>query len=148
MYVLDLGCGPGTYTIDVARAVGDEGKVFAVDIQLEMIKKLERKLKKQENEDINNIELRVADAYELPFQDKFFDLVYMVTVLPEIPDRQRALEEVYRVLKNEGILAVSEFLPDPDYPFKRTTQKWCEQAGFKLGKSDGNFFNYTIQFTK
>ena len=57
-------------------------------------------ISKLENKDIRNIIiLKVASAYELPFPNDYFDLVYMVCVLQEIPDRWRALCEVYRVLK-------------------------------------------------
>jgi ubiquinone/menaquinone biosynthesis C-methylase UbiE len=148
MTVMDLGCGPGTYTVDVARAVGNKGKVYAVDIQQAMINRLENKLKKPENKDVHNIIPKVANAYELPFSNDSLDLVYMVAVLQEIPDKQRALREVYRVLKNNGILAVSEFLPDPDYPLRSTTRRMCEEAGFRLKGNYGNIFNYTLQFEK
>jgi len=148
MRVMDLGCGPGTFTMDVARAIGEDGELFAVDVQYVMIAKLEKKLKRPENKNINNIVTKVANAYGLPFQDNFFDLVYMISVLPEIQDKKRALKEVSRVLKYHGILAITEFLPDPDYPLRRTTKKWCEQAEFKFLESRGNFFNYTMQFKK
>ncbi len=72
----------------------------------------------------------------------------MVTVLQEIPDRQKALKEAKRVLKSGGILAVSEFLPDPDYPLVLTTVKLGETAGFIVDKALGNFWNYTVRFTK
>jgi len=148
MTVMELGCGPGTYTIDAARTIGEKGKLYAVDIQQAMISRLEKSMKNPENRDVNNIEPKVASAYELPFSDKSLDLVYMITVLQEIPDKQRALEEIRRVLKDNGILVVSEFLPDPDYPLRRTTKKLCEKAGFKLKESKGNLFNYTMQFIK
>ncbi len=113
-----------------------------------MIDKLRRKLKRQEKNDIDNIKTIVASAYELPFQDGVFNLVFMITVLPEIPDGQRALEEMYRVLKDDGTLSVSEFLIDLDYTLRRTTKKLCEKAGYKLVKSNGSFFNYTMRYKK
>jgi ubiquinone/menaquinone biosynthesis C-methylase UbiE len=148
MTVMDLGCGPGIYSIDVARAVGDKGKVYAVDIQKAMIDRLEKKLKKPENKDVHNITPTVASVYRLPVPDNSVDLVYMITVLAEIPNKQKALKEIRRILRDDGILAVSEFFTDPDYPLRRTTKKWCESTGFKLKKSRGNFFNYTLQFEK
>jgi len=36
----------------------------------------------------------------------------------------------------------------PDYPVRRTTKKYCEQAGFKMMEADGNLFGYTLQFRK
>ncbi len=148
MTVMDLGCGSGAFTLFVARAVGEEGKVYAVDIQPAMLKQLERKLAKAENQGIRNIELKQASAYELPFEDGALDLVYMVTVLQEIPDRGRALREIRRVLKPGGILAVTELLPDPDYPLRSTTVKICQREGFVLDASLGNLWNYTARFKK
>jgi ubiquinone/menaquinone biosynthesis C-methylase UbiE len=148
MRVLDLGCGSGAFTTFVARAVGEKGKVYALDIQADMLKQLENKLSKPENKDIRNVELVNSSAYDLPFDDNFLDAVYMVTVLPEVPDRNRALQQVKRVLKTGGFLAVTELFPDPDYPWKSTTIKLGKEAGFALDKVSGNFFNYTVRFRK
>lgn len=148
MTVLDFGCGPGTYTIDFAKATGNQGKVYAADIQPKMIEKLLKKLEQSNNQNIQNIETKITDAYNLPFPDKFFDIMFMIGVLPEIPDRARALKEAKRVLKNSGALVISEVIFDPDYPLQRTTKKLCLSAGFELKKSWTNFFSYTFQFQK
>ena len=148
MTAMDLGCGSGAFATFVARAVGEQGKVYAVDIQSEMLRQLERKLAEPENKDITNIELRQASAYELPFEDGTIDLIYMVAVLMEIPDSGKALREIKRVLKPGGIMAVTEFLPDPDYPLRSTTIKICRREGFILDASLGNLWNYTVRFTK
>ena len=148
MHVLEIGCGSGAYTTFVARAVGGEGKVYALDIQPEMLQQLENKLAKPENKDIKNIELVNSSAYDLPFDDSSLDLAYMVTVFQEIPDRSRALQQVRRVLKPGGILAVTEWLPDPDYPWKSTTIKMGREAGFVLDEAPGNIWHYTVRFRK
>lgn len=148
MTVLDLGCGSGAFTTFTARAVGKQGKVYALDIQSGMLKQLEHKLAKAENRDIKNIELVQASAYEMPFERESLDLVYMVAVLLEIPDRGRALREVKRVLKTGGILAITELLPDPDYPWRSTTIKICKREGFVLDASLGNLWTYTVRFKK
>jgi ubiquinone/menaquinone biosynthesis C-methylase UbiE len=144
MQVLEVGCGSGAFTTFIARAVGERGKVYALDIEPKMLKQLENKLARTENKDIKNVKLVQSSAYELPFEDNSFDLVYMITVLQEIPDRNRALQQVKRVLKPGGILAVTEFFPDPDYPWKSTTVKLGKQAGFTLDEVTGSFFNYTV----
>jgi len=148
MHVLEVGCGSGAYTTFVARVVGGGGKVYALDIQPEMLKQLESKLAKPENEDIKNIELVNSSAYELPFDDDSLDLVYMVTVLQEIPDRNKTLQQVRRVLKPGGILSVTEWLPDPDYPWKSTTIKIGREAGLVVDEAPGNFWHYTVRFRK
>ena len=66
MTMLDLGCGSGAFTTFAARAAGEQGKVYAVDIQPMMLQQLESKLARTEHQDITNIELKQASAYNLP----------------------------------------------------------------------------------
>ena len=94
MRVLEIGCGSGAFTTTVARLVGAAGEVAALDIQPGMLAQLDRKLARPENQDIGNVRLYLSGAYALPFEAERFDAVYMVTVLPEIPDQARALAEV------------------------------------------------------
>ena len=148
MQVLDLGCGSGAFTTFVARSVDPKGQVYALDIQPKMLEQLRQKLSKPENQDIKNVELIESSAYDLPFENNSLDVVYMVTVLQEIPDKNKALGEIRRVLKSGGILAVTELLPDPDYVFKSATAKLCQKAGFVLDEVSGNFWNYTARFKK
>jgi ubiquinone/menaquinone biosynthesis C-methylase UbiE len=108
MKILEVGCGSGAFTTFVARAVGDKGEVFALDIQPEMLKQIENKLKLPENRDIKNIQLIEGDALNIPLEDNSFDLVYTITVFQEIPDKNKALKEMKRVLKPKGILATLE----------------------------------------
>lgn len=143
MVVLELGPGPGTFTLEAARRVGPRGKVIGVDIEQKMIAQLERAA---EEAGLANIETHVADAYHLPVSGSSVDMVFMVTVLGEIPDRQRALAEIKRVLKPDGMLSVTELFIDPDYPRQATVIRWCQQARFYLVGSHGNWFNYTLNF--
>jgi ubiquinone/menaquinone biosynthesis C-methylase UbiE len=148
MHVLELGCGSGPYTPAVARAVGPAGKVAALDIQADMIAQLEERLKHPENRDIENVTTHIESAYELPFEDGTFDLVYTIAVLQEIPDKPRALAQVRRILKPDGILAVTELFQDPDYPLRSTTIRDCTRAGFETQAVLGSFWYYTIRFAR
>ena len=148
MRVLEIGCGSGAFTTFVARKVGPKGQIFALDVQLKMLEQLRTKLSRPENQDIKNIQLANNSAYDLPFGDNSFDLVYMITVLQEIPDKTKALGEARRVLKSNGILAITELLADPDYVFKSTTIRLCQKQGFVLDKVSGNLWNYTARFKK
>jgi ubiquinone/menaquinone biosynthesis C-methylase UbiE len=146
MKILEIGCGSGAFTTYVARVVGKQGEIYALDIQQEMLDQLNKKLKDHRNSDITNIKLINASAYKLPFQNNTFDLIYMISVFQEIPNGAKSLAEVKRVLKPRGILAISEFFIDPDYPLRSTTIKQGEQSGFKFDSVSGNFWNYTIKF--
>jgi ubiquinone/menaquinone biosynthesis C-methylase UbiE len=144
MRALEVGPGHGTYTLAVARRLGDAGKLVAVDIQPEIIERLQRRI---EREGVKNVEARTADVHDLPFPDGSFDLVYLMMVLGEIPDPVGALREFSRVLKPTGRLAVQEWLPDPDYHPAGTLVKWGAEAGLVLTAKRGGFFNYTLFFT-
>ena len=111
-----------------------------------MLQQLENKLAKPENQDITNIKLIESSAYNLPFDDNSLDLVFMVTVLGEIPDHDKALKEIKRVLKPGGILAITEMFIDPYYLLKTTVTKKGEKSGFILDEISGSFWEYTIRF--
>jgi ubiquinone/menaquinone biosynthesis C-methylase UbiE len=110
-----------------------------------MIERLHARI---EAEGLTQIEARVADVYELPFDDSCFDLVYMITVINEIPNIPTALAEFKRVLKPSGKLVFSELLLDPDYPLARRLIQKALNQGFRLEEKIGNFFYYTLRFEK
>jgi ubiquinone/menaquinone biosynthesis C-methylase UbiE len=145
MNILEIGPGPGTFTTEASRWVGKKGKVFAIDIQPAVISKLNSRLHR---EGVQNVVTRVASAYELPFPEKTFDRVFMIAVLAEIPDKRKALVEIKRVLKDDGLLAIGEFLPDPDYPRRKTVTRWCEDVSFKLNGEYGGILHYVLTFKK
>jgi len=145
MRVLEVGPGNGTYTLATAHRLGPEGELVTIDIEPKMIERVRRKI---EAEGVTNIDARVADVYELPFEDASFDLVYMITVVNEIPDIPRALVEFHRVLKTAGKLVFSEILLDPDYPRAATLTRKVQALEFRLKVKIGNFFYYTLIFEK
>lgn len=144
MSVLEVGPGKGTYTIEVAKRVPN-GKVVAIDIQKSIINRLEQKCREQ---GIKNMELKVMDFYNLIFEDEVFDRILLVCCLPEIPDPIRALRELNRVLKPNGLLCLVEAFPDPDYPLPRTEIRWARYAGFTVDSRLGNWFIYYLLFRK
>ena len=145
MTVLDIGPGNGTYTIAAARQVGPEGKLFAIDIEPRMI---ERVQKNAAAAGVGNIEARVADVYDMPFDDRTFDVITMIAVLGEIPEPDRALAECHRVLQLDGTLAISEIMVDPDSKRPSTLRREVEAAGFQMKEKVGNWLIYSMLFGK
>jgi SAM-dependent methyltransferase len=86
--VLELGPGPGYFSIEASRIVGPDGRVVCVDVQPGMISILRERL---ESERAANARPVVGDGVRLPLADQCIDAAYLVTVLGEIPDRPRAL---------------------------------------------------------
>jgi ubiquinone/menaquinone biosynthesis C-methylase UbiE len=143
--VLEVGPGNGRYTVEFARRAGPAGRVVAIDIEPQMIERVRRRAAVA---GIANLEARVADVYDLPFDDATFDAVSLITVISEIPDPVRAMREFHRVLAPAGILAFSELLLDPDYPLARTLIRQAGEAGFRLRRQSGHVLAYTLVFEK
>ncbi len=145
MTVLDIGPGKGSYTLATAERVRPGGTVYAVDIQEAVIRRLQHRLGKER---VINIIPQREDVYHLSFTDESFDRVLMVACLPEIPEKDKALREIRRVLKPEGLLCLCELFPDPDYPLRRTEKKWAGATGLELKQEYGNWFTYQLHFGK
>jgi ubiquinone/menaquinone biosynthesis C-methylase UbiE len=104
--VLEIGFGTGQGLITLAQAVGDTGKVYGIDISDEMILIAEKKIKRARL--VNQIELKLGDAINLPFKEGFFEAIFMSFTLElfnmiEIP---LVLAECKRVLSEDGKLGV------------------------------------------
>lgn len=145
MIVVEIGPGKGSYTKSLAKSVLPDGKVYAIDIQESIIKRLKKRIEKEK---IENIIPKIDDAYNLSLEDESVDRVLMIACLPEIPDPIRVLKEIKRVLKPNGLVSLSEMLPDPDYPRRKTEKKWAKKAGFELDAQFGNWFIYQLNFKK
>lgn len=145
MHVLEIGPGRGSYTLEAARQIGDKGMLVAIDISPQVINRLKKRIDKEGDK---NIKLDVANAQELPFKDSVFDLVFMIAVLGEIPELEKAVGEIERVLKPSGILSITEILIDPDYTGFDKLVEQIENFGFKFISKSGNIFNYTAAFEK
>ena len=140
--VLEVGAGTGYYSAEVARSV-PEGRLELLDLQAEMLKKARRKLEAQ---GLSNVGYTLADAAHLPFKADTFDALFLVTVLGEIADQKAFLGEARRVLRPEGILSVSEHLPDPDFkPFAKI-KLLVESEGFECRERYGTDWSYTVNF--
>ena len=140
--VLDLGCGNGAFTRDLARHAR---RVCAVDAQVTMVERLVRRSRPS---DVPNVCPLVAPAGRLPFAPGAFDAVLMISVLPMLSDRNAALREIRRVLKPNGLLIVGEELIEPEYVSWPTVAAWVEHAGFTLRWRESNWLCYTLKFVK
>ncbi len=144
MKIVEIGCGPGTFTMDVAKAVLPKGVVYAVDIQQSMLNQLKANMQKL---DITNIVPILADAGgTIPLDAEVADGAFAVTVLPEIPDKSAVLSEVKRLLKTDGLFCDAELIIDPDWPLRRTVKRWCAEAGFEFVRDLGNALRYVLVF--
>ncbi|WP_343067883.1 methyltransferase domain-containing protein [Sulfitobacter aestuariivivens] len=101
--ILDLGCGNGLLTLDLARAVGPQGRVIGVDPSADMLNVARKRL-----EGFDNIALEEGLADALPLADAQIDRAVSVQVFEYIDDRIGALTEIRRVLKPGGVAVVAD----------------------------------------
>lgn len=102
--VADIGCGIGYFTIPIAEIT--EGKVYALDTSDEMLAEVERRAKLSEIK--NSIPLK-TDEYDLKLNDEMVSFSLLVNVLHEIEDKERFINEIKRITKPSGKLAIIEW---------------------------------------
>jgi ubiquinone/menaquinone biosynthesis C-methylase UbiE len=101
--VLDVACGPGNFSRDFARVVGDEGLVVGLDASRAM---LERAVRETQAAGIANVCFVFADATAMPFREASFDAVCCFAALNLFPEPFEALDEMRRVLAPGGRVAL------------------------------------------
>ncbi len=144
MKVLEVGPGPGYFSVPVAKFLED-GKLVLADIQPEMLEKARKRLAKRK---IGNVEYYLCNGQNFELPNNYFDRIFLVTVLGEVENTAIYLAEFYRMLKPGGILSVSEQAGDPDKLSIEETKELVLQYGFSFSKLYGNTRNYTINFKK
>ncbi len=97
--VLDVCCGTGDWSIALANATGENGKVIGLDFSENMLSIAEEKRNALQ---LQQLELIYANAMELPFEDNTFDYVTIGFGLRNVPDYMTVLKEMHRVVKPNG----------------------------------------------
>ena len=116
--LLDIGCGPGSITVGMAKALAP-GKVVGIDIEPSQVD-LGRQHALEEG--VSNCTFEAASVLELPMADETFDAVYGHTILMQFSDLEPVLDEVTRVLKPGGLVGFREI----DLRAFNDVRWWCE----------------------
>jgi ubiquinone/menaquinone biosynthesis C-methylase UbiE len=101
MSVVDYGCGPGSFTIPAAELVGDEGKVFAVDIHPLAIRSVGEKARRK---GLQNVEPILVRGYDTGIALSSIDRVLLIDTIHSIEDPNALFREIHRMLKPNGLL--------------------------------------------
>lgn len=109
MHVADFGSGSGHYTNAAAEIVGDEGKVYAIDIQQELLKKVKNLSRDEDRKIIEVIWGDITRPQGTKLADSLVDAVIVSNVLFQLSDVEGALAEAHRVLKSKGRLLLIEW---------------------------------------
>ena len=126
--VLEIGSGPGYFSLEVAGIIHN-GFLVLFDIQIEMLQRCSKKL--GEN-NIHNVFLAQGNAQSLPFNSNTFEVVYLVTVLGEVANPKNCLESICRIIRDGGILSITEMKGDPDILSFDQVNKMAGESGFEF----------------
>lgn len=145
MHVLDAGCGPGRLTIPIAKEIGPQGKVTALDIQSDMLERVKAKAKNSKLDNIDYLQSKIGDGN---LQHCLYDRALLITVLGEIPKREEALKEIFYALKPGGILVITEIIFDPHFQKKSTVLSLINKVGFQEVDTIGGSLAYSMLLKK
>ena len=141
--VLEIGPGPGYFSIEASRLAGPTGRVVCLDLQPGMAAVLRGRLRAA---NAGTAQPVVGDATRLPLASGSVDKAFLIAVLGEVPDRPAAIAELRRVLKPGGVLGFGETLTDPDYMFQDGLVDLCRAFGFEPLERKGSLLGYVMTF--
>jgi|FaiFalFF_MnMetaG_3_1042247.scaffolds.fasta_scaffold12570_5 ubiquinone/menaquinone biosynthesis C-methylase UbiE len=104
MTMVDVGCGSGYFTIPASKIVGENGRVYAVDIQEEMLDKL-----KERGLPSNVIPILARSDYDFPLDVGISDFTFIAFVAHENDDLEKFFNEVKRITKDDGRVVILEW---------------------------------------
>ena len=141
MTVLDVGCGPGFFTVPIAELVGSRGKVIAADLQDGMLQKLSMKIKGTELED--RVVFHKCETDKIGFKDKV-DLILAFYMVHEVPNKENFLKELKSILNFNGLI----FIVEPKFHVSKNEfnkmVKFAESIGLKTIEQSRLFFSRSV----
>lgn len=145
MTVLDLGCGPGFFSVEMARMAGRSGRVIAFDIQEEMLQKLRDKIKGTELEERTTLLRSEENKISLSESIDFVLVFYMVH---EALDQAELFHEISSWLKPNGCILIAEPLFHVSKTAFKETLRKAGEAGIMPVESPKVFFSRTMLMKK
>jgi ubiquinone/menaquinone biosynthesis C-methylase UbiE len=143
--IADIGAGSGYYTVRLAEAVGPGGRVYATDIQPEMLALIKKRLAGTTGgRGSANVELVLGTPTESKLPDGAIDLALMVDVYHELAQPQAFLRSLKRAMKRDGRLVLIEFRKESDWvPIREEHKMSVREARMEL-EAEGFTFDRVI----
>lgn len=132
MFVLDVGCAMGFFSLPIAEMVKPKGKVFCVDLQKKMLDVLEKKARKKKLSDyIETINCNET-TFGIEHLKNRIDFVLAFAVLHELPAQKKFFDEIYSVLKNYGRVLIAEPIGHVTEVDFEKTLNYAKEKGFTI----------------
>ena len=109
MKVADLGSGSGAYTLALARLVGESGAVYAVDVQRDLLTRIQNQAQEKHYEHVYIVWANIEEAGSVSIRDALLDVVLLSNTLFQCDDKLTPLKEAWRILKPGGTLAIIDW---------------------------------------
>jgi demethylmenaquinone methyltransferase/2-methoxy-6-polyprenyl-1,4-benzoquinol methylase len=113
--VLEVGCGPGFFTIPAAEIVGQDGSVSSLDVSPAAVAHVQQKV---EEADATNVEVLLANAADTGLADGSFDVVFVFGLGHVVGNPEEIWAELHRLLKPGGTLSIEGRLEPPSRLFR------------------------------
>ena len=140
--VLEVGPGPGYFSVEVAREI-PQGRLVLFDLQREMLAKARSRLRRA---GATNVAFAQGDGSRIPFSSGSFDVVFLVAVLGEIPDPAACVESLHRVLRPGGLLSITATIGDPDALSQEDAKELMQSKGFEVAEVLVDRAGFTVNF--
>ena len=146
MTVLDVGCGPGFFSVEMAKMVGSNGKVIAIDLQEGMLQKLFNKIKGTELE--KRIKLSKCEQNKINVTEKV-DFILTFYMVHEVPDKNSFFKQLHNTLSDKGLfLLVEPKLFHVSRKEFESTIKLAENNGFERYQGPSLFASWSAILKK
>ena len=146
MRVMDLGCGLGFFSLAMARMVGPQGTVLAVDLQERMLSRVRKRALKAGLEE--RIRTRQCDKQDLGVAGEDADFALAFWMVHEAPDQNRLFQQIHAGLRPGATLFVAEPKLDVREGYFATEIQRAERAGFTLEERPKVCFSFAAVYTR
>lgn len=155
--VADFGCGSGYFTFPVAKMIGENGLVYAVDVQKSVISAIESKMSFLGIRNVKPVWANLEILGSTKIEKESVDIVLLVKILYQSNKHKEIFEETKRVLKSKGTLLILDW-KKTEAPMgpkislriaKDQIKKEAEEAGFKfIRELEADSYHYALVFSK
>jgi|SRR5579872_4778857 len=134
--VLEIGCGPGFFTIPAAEIVGAQGRLHSLDINPAAVERVRRKVKEK---NLTNVKVSLAEAAKTGLGDASVDTVFLFGILRSLKDLDPILLELHRVLRENATVSVQK----SSWSEKRILSEFTKDGLFHFSGKNSRIFRFT-----
>ena len=134
--VLEVGCGPGFFTVPPAEILGEKGQLYTLDINPAAVEHVRQKVSASH---LKNVQVMCANATKTGLPDESIDVAFLFGILHSLKDLDSLLLEMHRALKEGGVLAVQK----SSWSEKDLLNRFAKGGLFHFSRKDRRIYSFT-----